>query len=99
MNIQARTCANCANFNPEPWGDHPVCWNLASFTDRPGTPTEITRDPEPGDTCLEHQSHAESAAEDALLQACAELAGPLFASEQAEGMAATRLCLRKAAQL
>lgn len=92
MSITERTCANCAKFNPPPRsGDVPSCWDGAALG--------LTREPEAGDTCLAHVSFEEDIAEDQLLHACAELAGPLFASEQAEGIAATRMCLRKAAQL
>ena len=34
MNIQKRTCANCASFYPETHGAAPECWNAVSFIER-----------------------------------------------------------------
>lgn len=99
MNITARTCANCAQFNPEPWEDHPVCWNGATFTERPGTPTELTRDPIASDLCPEHQSHEEDAFEDLFIESCLKVGGLSAACAAADACAVAHVAIRRAAQL
>lgn len=99
MNIESRTCGNCAQFNPDPWGDHPVCWSGATFTDRPGTPTERTREPIATDTCPDHKSHGEDAREDMFIEAELRSGGPAAASAAADACAVAHVAIRRAAQI
>jgi hypothetical protein len=62
MNIQKRTCANCASFYPETAGAAPECWNAVSFIEHHGTPQEKRLAPGPGDVCQDHATHEEDAA-------------------------------------
>ena len=57
MNITARTCANCFNFNAEPTGLNPACW--ASVLIPAGA---LQREPGPTDCCELHSTHQEGAA-------------------------------------
>lgn len=65
MNTTARTCANCAAFNPVRTIDQPGCWNLVSFTVNPGQ----SREPGPTDSCNSHQTHREDAEQTADIEA------------------------------
>ena len=65
MNITARTCANCAAFNPVRAIDEPRCFNLVSFTVIP----DSDRDPGPADSCNAHQTHQEDADQTADIEA------------------------------
>ena len=98
MNITARTCANCAQFNPQPWGDHPRCWALVTFTEKPGTTLEFVRAPVASDRCPEHQSHDEDAQETEFIESFNRVGGPSFACEAADACAAARLAIIQAAQ-
>lgn len=64
MNITARTCANCAAFNPKHAVDQPGCWNLVSFAVSPGQ----SREPSPTDACDGQQTHQEDAEETAYIE-------------------------------
>ena len=65
MNITARTCANCAAFNPVRAIDEPRCFNLVSFTVSP----DSDPDPGPADSCNAHQTHQEDADQTADIEA------------------------------
>jgi hypothetical protein len=99
MNITARACANCAQFNPEPQEDQPVCWNFATFTERPGTPSELTRDPIASDVCPEHQSHEEDAFEDIFIDSHLKFGGLSAACAAADACAVAHAAIRRAALL
>lgn len=99
MNVTARTCVNCATFNHRPEGDEPRCWDLITFTDRVGTPTERTREPIETDTCPEHKSAAEDAFEDLIINNARESGGLAAACAAADACAIAHTAIRRAAQV
>ena len=64
MNINKRTCANCASFHPGDGTTTPYCGN-----EELDTPQELRRTPVASDYCLEHNTQEECANEKALLEA------------------------------
>ena len=56
MNITARRCANCANFNPVPSGLDPSCWVEVLI---PSGASQ--REPGPKDCCELHSTEQEAA--------------------------------------
>jgi hypothetical protein len=99
MKNELRACANCASYNPEPEGDETTCWNGITFTDRPGTPTERTREPVATDTCPDHKSHCEDAREDMFIEAELRAGGPAAASAAADACAVAHVAIRRAARV
>jgi hypothetical protein len=61
MNIQKRTCANCASYEPMSKGEAPMCTNGVHIVLRQGTPQEEIQTTRPGDTCEDHITHDEVA--------------------------------------
>lgn len=98
MNITARTCANCALFNPapEPGSDDPICESGATFTERPGTPTEVTRHPIATDTCPDHMTDAEDVDENYTIIEALREGGPLLATIAADACESARIAIRNA---
>lgn len=60
MTTQARACANCANFNPTPAANEPLCWNLIAIDHA---------DVAAGVVCDQHLTHSEDAEETAMANA------------------------------
>ena len=69
MTIQARTCANCAAFNPSPTDGEPACWNLVSVTERTAGRAALHRGVVATDEgCHDHLTDPEDEAETALIE-------------------------------
>lgn len=64
MNINKRTCANCASFYPGDATTTPYCGSEPL-----DTPQELRRTPVANGSCYEHQTQEERAGEQALLEA------------------------------
>jgi hypothetical protein len=64
MNITKRTCANCANYEPMSPGEAPMCQNGGYVVLNRGTPQEERRGTRPDDTCDDHITPEEVAAQD-----------------------------------
>jgi len=67
MNITARSCANCASFNPAPEEDGTACLDMVFFTERKGTAMELHRQAVSTDNCPEHMTQYEDQTESALI--------------------------------
>ena len=61
MNIQKRTCANCASYEPMSKGEAPMCTNGVHIVLHQGTPQEEIQTTRPDDTCEDHITHDEVA--------------------------------------
>lgn len=61
MDIQKRTCANCANYEPTSPGEVPMCQNGGHILLHQGTPQEERQGTRPYDTCDDHTTHDEVA--------------------------------------
>jgi hypothetical protein len=88
MKPTARTCATCAHCNPDPSLGEPRCWEGIRIVDG------SLREPMPSDSCIHHLTPAESAAEDEILDSCAD---HQEASALAQAMHDTRAAIRQAA--
>lgn len=99
MNIEPRTCANCANFNPEPEGDETRCWNGVTFAYRLGTPAQTTREPIATDVCPDHKSATEDAFEDLIIDEALKAGGLAAATAAADACAVAHVAIRRAAQV
>ena len=76
MNITARTCANCAAFNPSPAGNEPACWNLVHVTERSVGRAALHRGVVATDEgCHDHLTDQEDEAETALIEEQREAGG------------------------
>lgn len=98
MNIRARTCGNCSSFNASATVDEPSCWNLISFTERPGTASELHREPVASDFCNDHLTHTEDARETALIEEHREQGGIEQAIQAATSISIARSVVRRAMQ-
>jgi len=97
MTIEARTCANCGNFNAESHGEEPPpCWNFTKFAVRLGS-TEL-RDPVASDTCPEHLTHEEDAFQDVFIDQALRAGGLAAATLAADACEMSHRALRRAAQ-
>lgn len=61
MNIQKRTCANCASYEPMSKGEAHMCTNGVHIVLHQGTPQEEILTTRPDDTCEDHITHDEVA--------------------------------------
>ncbi len=99
MNVEPRTCANCAEYNHHPEGDATSCWNGVMFAYRLGTPTQTTREPIPTDVCPDHKTHAEDAFEDLFIESALEAGGLAAATAAADACEAAHMAIRSAARV
>jgi hypothetical protein len=98
MNIQSRTCANCAAFNPAPAVDEPSCGDLILFIERPGTAQELRRSPVATDLCHNHLTHSEDEQETALIEENREQGGMEQAIQAASSISLARAVVHRAMQ-
>lgn len=64
MNIQKRTCSNCASYEPMFEGEAPMCTNGVHHILHEGTPQEEIQTTGPDDTCDDHITPEEVATQD-----------------------------------